>query len=184
MWDLSIPMIDLAMEAKTLSHLPAFPLPAEYGWRFFRPGDEWNWARIEVSAGEFERIEDGLARFRREFPTDDGLEARMLFLTDGGAPFATATAWYEPDGCGHLHYVAVDAAHQGRGLSRPLIGLALRRMAELGHTRARLTTQTASWLAIRLYREFGFRPEPCSDRDAEGWALVARKAGVPFELSV
>ena len=182
MWDASLPKIGLAMRLDSLKNLPEHPLPEGIGWRFYAPGDELHWARIEVSAGEFSCLEDGLARFRREFPTDAGLRKRMIFLTDGGMPFATATAWHEADGSGHLHYVAVDEAHQGRGLARPLVALALKRMRELGHTRARLTTQTMSWVAIRLYHEFGFRPAPRTERDNEGWALVSEKAGVEFRV--
>lgn len=182
MWDLSVPMIELAMEVPTLFNLPKFPMPAQYGWRFFQPGDAAHWARIETSASEFRTPEDGLVRFHDEFPDEAELEGRMLFLTDGGLPFATATAWHETDGRGHLHYVAIDAAHQGRGLSRPLVGLALERMAKLGHARAFLTTQTASWVAIRIYWEFGFRPAPWSVRDREGWEIVSQKTGLDFNL--
>ena len=183
MWDASVPMIELAMEAPALTHLPECPLPAPYRWRGFQPGDEVHWARIEASALEFSAPADGLARFRREFPDGAELGGRMLFLTDGGAPFATATAWRAADGRGHLHYVAIDAEHQGRGLCRPLVYLALKRMAELGHARAFLTTQTASWVAIRVYWEFGFRPIPLSGRDREGWEIVSQKTGIDMKLN-
>lgn len=106
----------------------------------------------------------------------------MLFLTDGGAPFATATAWEAEAGVGQVHYVAIDAAHQGRGLSRPLTALALRRLRDLGYGRAMLTTQTWSWVAIGVYREFGFRPIPFGEDDAAGWRIVSEKTGIPFEL--
>ena len=182
MWDASLPKIGLAMALDSLENIPEYSLPEGISWRFFESGDAAHWARIESSAGEFACTADGLARFHREFPAAEVLPERMIFLTDGGVPCATATAWYEADGTGHLHFVAVDAAHQGRGLARPLVALALRRMRELGHTRARLTTQTMSWVAIRLYHEFGFRPAPRTERDAEGWAMVSEKAGIRFSL--
>ena len=98
MWDQSVPMIGLAMRTDALDHLPEFELPAEYGWRYFQPGDERLWADIETSAGEFRTQEDGIRGFRRYYPTDDGLDERMIFLTDHGVPFATATAWFGEDG--------------------------------------------------------------------------------------
>ena len=93
MWDTTVPMISLAMRAASLEDLPVFALPSHCGWRFYQPGDELFWARIETSAGEFKRPEEGLAGFERAFAAGGRLEERMFFLTDGGVPFATATAW-------------------------------------------------------------------------------------------
>ncbi len=184
MMDHSVPWIGLAMRRDTLDDLPDFALPPRYGWRCFRPGDERHWARIEISAGEFEDEASALAGFRKYYPTDDLLDERMLFLTDGGLPFATATAWHSDDGpdapLGRLHWVGVDAAHQRRGLSWPLVALTMARMRDLGHTSAYLTTQTASWPAIKVYRRFGFVPMPIGDRDAEGWKIVSEKTGIDF----
>lgn len=182
MWDTSIPKIHLAMGLDSLDGLREYALPDQYGWRFFRPGDEAHWARIETSAGEFDCEEDGLARFRREFSAEEKLGKRMIFLTDAGKPFATATAWSCDDGRGQLHYVAIDAAHQGRKLCRPLVCLALKRMLELGHSTAMLTTQTWSWVGIRVYHHFGFHPIPYRENDEEGWKLVSQKIGINFEM--
>lgn len=184
MMDRAIPWIGLAMRRGTLDDLPEPPLPPEYGWRFFREGDIRRWCEIETSAGEFEVPEVGLKSFRKYYPTDALLDQRMIFLTDNGVPFATATAWYGEDGpdggIGRLHWVSVDAAHQRRGLSYPLVALALKRMRELGHTSAYLTTQTASWPAIKLYHRFGFVPMPRTGDDRAGWAIVSEKTGIDF----
>ena len=108
----------------------------------------------------------------------------MIFLTDGGKPFATATAWFggedEPEQMGHLHWVSVDAAHQGRGLSKPLVAMAVNRLLELGHREAILTTQTPSWVAIRVYHRFGFRPEVRAEEEIRGWSIVSEKTGIDF----
>ncbi len=182
MMDHSIPWIALAMQRDTLDGMPEFALPPRYDWRYFQPGDERHWARIEISAGEFDGIDAALAGFRKYYPTDDRLDERMIFLTDGDLPFATATAWFSDDGpdapLGRLHWVGVDAPHQRMGLSYPLVSLAMARMRALGHTRAYLTTQTASWPAIKVYHRFGFRPMPIGDRDAEGWRIAADKTGI------
>lgn len=184
MWDNSVKKIHLAMALDSLSEIEEFPLPQGYGMRFFRPGDEAHWARIELSAGESGDEQSILYKFRRDFSQPQELERRMLFLTENGQPFATATAWFEDAQTGHLHYVAVDAAHQGRGLSKPLVSLALRRMAELGHRRAVLTTQTLSWAAIRLYARFGFHPISrfLQEDEEEGWRIVAQKTNMQFKL--
>ena len=186
MMDRSIPWIGLAMRLDALEGLPDFALPPRYGVRYFQPGDEHAWARIETSAGEFETTDAALSGFRRPcyFPTDDLLDQRMLFLTDGGVPFATATAWFGDDGSdvplGRLHWVGMDAEHQRQGLSYPLVALALARLRALGHAGAYLTTQTASWPAIKVYHRFGFKPMPVGDRDAEGWRIVSDRTGIDF----
>lgn len=180
MWDTSVEKVHLKMELDSLEQLPQHPLPKQYGWRFYQPGDENHWARIETSAGEFSRIEDGLRRFERDFPDKEPLLERMLFLTDNGVPFATVTAWFEPDGAGLLHYVAIDAEHQGRGLSRALTSLGMNRLRALGHRSARLDTQTYSWVAIKVYREFGFRPVMHGEDEKRGWRIVSEKTGIDF----
>ena len=183
MWDTSVEHVELSMDLDSLEHLPQHPLPQRYGWRFYQPGDELHWARIETSAGEFSQIEDGLRRFERDFPDKQPLPERMMFLTDGGVPFATVTAWFEPDGAGLLHYVAIDAAHQGQGLSRALTGLGMNRLRALGHRSARLDTQTYSWVAIKVYHEFGFRPVIHGEDERRGWRIVSEKTGIDFGLN-
>lgn len=182
MHDKSVPMISLLMRADTLENMPVFELPEPYGWRYFQPGDEKIWAEIETSAGEFSAVGDGLKGFRKYYPTDDQLDGRMFFLTDDGVPFATSTAWFGDDNPaeGRLHWVSVDEAHQGRGLSKPLVSLAMHRMRELGHRDAYLTTQTASWVAIKVYHRFGFRPVVREEKEIEGWRIVSEKSGIDF----
>ena len=184
MMDHTVPWVGLAMRLDTLDRLPECALPEPCGWRFFQPGDERHWARIETSAGEFENADAAIQGFRRCFPTDDALDGRMLFLTDGGKPFATATAWFgEGDRApeeGRLHWVGIDAAHQGSGLSYPLVSLAMERMRALGHKTAYLTTQTASWVAIKVYARFGFVPELRDPSEIEGWRIVSEKTGIDF----
>ena len=183
MWDTSVEKVHLRMELDSLEQLPRHPLPERYGFRFYRPGDEIHWARIETSAGEFSRIEDGLRRFERDFPDKQPLPERMMFLTDGGVPFATVTAWFEPDGAGLLHYVAIDAAHQGQGLSRALTGLGMNRLRALGHRSARLDTQTYSWVAIKVYHDFGFLPVIRGADEERGWRIVSEKTGIDFGMN-
>lgn len=181
MWDTSVPMIGLMMAIDNLDNLPVYPLPERYGWRYFRPGDEKIWVEIEKSAGEFQTFERGMEKFRKYYPEDEPLKDRMIFLTDNGTPFSTATAWFgEEEGQGHLHWVSVDEAHQGQGLSKCVVSLAMQRLKEIGYTHAYLTTQTASWVAIRLYAKFGFHPVLRAESEREGWQIVSDKAGMDF----
>ena len=184
MWDCTVPMIGLAMKVDTLEHIPVFELPSRYGWRYFQPGDERRWAEIEMSAGEFKTPEEGLKGFRRYYPTDEHLDQRMIFLTDNGVPFSTATAWFgsmgPQDRMGWLHWVSVDDVHQGQGLSKVVVSLAMHRIRELGHCCAGLSTQTASWVAIKVYHQFGFKPQIIDPAQIEGWKIVSDKTGIDF----
>lgn len=184
MMDRDIPWIGLAMRLDSLDKLSEYVLPPGYGFRYFQPGDERLWAKIETSAGEFPDTDSAIVGFRRYYPSNDLLDERMIFLTEDGTPFATATAWYGDGGpCapqGRLHWVGIDLAHQRRRLSYPLVSLALARLRALGHTSAYLTTQTSSWPAIKVYYRFGFEPMQYSEKDSEGWRIVSDKTGIDF----
>lgn len=180
MLDKTVLLISLAMRVASLESMPTFDVPVPYGWRFYRSGDERCWAEIETSAGEFLRPEDGIERFYNSFAVGGKLEERMIFLTDGDSPFATATAWHENATEWRLHWVSVDAKHQGRGLSWAVVSLAMHRLRTMGYRSAFLTTQTASWVAIKVYHRFGFRPVLRTEAELEGWRIVSEKTGIDF----
>ena len=182
--DKSIPWIGLKMKLDSLVHLPSFELSDRYTCRNYQDGDMDFWTQIECSAGEFETPEKGIPAFHRYYPDTKALENRMLFLLDGGKPFANATAWYDDihndPAVGRLHWVSVDAVHQGQGLSYPLVHLALERMKSFGNTAAYLTTQTCSWVAIKVYHRFGFVPLVDDAAMIDGWRIVSNKTGIDF----
>ena len=184
MWDKTVPVMGLTMRTDSLENLPVYELPERYGWRFYQPGDEREWARLWASAEGFRSEEDALRSFRKDFPTDDHLDRRMIFLTDNGVPFATATAWYGEDGPdgseGRLHWVCIDSEHQGQGLSKVLASITLKVMKNLGHTHAYLLTQTPCWVAIGVYSKFGFRPSIGDEKAEKGWTIVSEKSGVDY----
>ena len=184
MIDNTVPMISLTMRLDSLQNLPEFEVPQQYGWRCYAPGDETVWAQMKISSEEFESVEQGLKSFRYYFPQADELPRRMVFLTDGGVPFATAAAWFgdgehSPEE-GRLHWVSVDKPHQRQGLCQVIVSLAMQRMCDLGHKTAYLTTQTSSWAAIKVYHRFGFRPAIGSDEEEEGWKIVSQKTRIDF----
>ena len=87
----------------------------------------------------------------------------MFFVVaPNGEKVATATAFFDPknpdDGNAWLHWVAVRRDYQGKGLARPIIAKALSRLRELGHGKLYVHTQTTTWVACKLYMDFGFRP--------------------------
>lgn len=152
----------LVMVRPDLENLPGYPLPSGYSLRWFQPGDDVIWTRIQLAADPFNKITPSL--FTREFGTDCAVLAeRQCYLLDPqGLPIGTASAWFNPTSekgtCGRMHWVAILPEFQGRGLAKPLLATVCRRLKELGHTRAYLTTSTARVAAIHLYRRFGFVP--------------------------
>ena len=58
------------------------------------------------------------------------------------------------------HWVSVRREYQGRGLAKPLISHVLEIMRGLGYTRAKIPTQTTTWLACKVYLDLGFLPIP------------------------
>ena len=103
----------------------------------------------------------------------------MVFIENPqGEKIATATAYYDirgidQSGYGWLHWVAVHREYQGKGLSKPLIAHVLSLMRSLGYTHAKIPTQTTTWLACKIYLDFGFRPVPENAVNSKnGWRII------------
>ena len=95
----------------------------------------------------------------------------------------TATAFYDihgrdTSGAGWLHWVAVKREYQGKGLSKPLIAYVLNVMKNLGYLHAKIPTQTNTWLACKVYMDFGFMPiKENLEHSYEGWKIVKELTG-------
>jgi GNAT superfamily N-acetyltransferase len=168
-----------------LDGVPEHPVPEGYTNRWYTPGDQTAWTKIQAGADPFNSIGAGL--FEREFGDDmQVLGRRQCFLCkDGheGGEIGTATAWCDKkrDGgrMGLVHWVAILPEFQGAGLSKPLMSTVCARMRDLGHRRARLVTSTGRIPAINLYLYFGFLPEMRSKEDKENWRLIREHLKYP-----
>jgi len=175
--------IPVCMVREDLEGIPDYPLPAGYSMRLFRPGDRKTWLRIERAAETFGRITGSL--FDEEFGhAPAAMTKRCYFLVaPGGRDVGTIAAWYTRRHLGRpwgrIHYVAVEPAHQGRGLSRCIMTVAMKRLRSLGHRRAMLVTQTPRIAAIRTYLRFGFVPDPTSPQADRAWKLIAEHISHP-----
>lgn len=178
--DERIKYYELMLERKTLSDIPEFPLPEGYRFAFYKSGDRDAWIDIEKSAKEFKSYEAGLKSWNEYFGGKDGeLVRRMVFIeTESGEKVATSTAFYDihgrdKSGAGWLHWVSVRREFQGKGLSKPLISRTLEVMRSLGYSHAKIPTQTTSWVACKVYLDFGFTPIPQNaERNRDGWRIV------------
>ena len=165
--------LPVKMVRESLDNIPEFTVPVGFSLRWYRRGDERHWFGIHVVADVQNQITREL--FQREFGTDERLltERQCYLLDAGGNPIGTGTAWFDDDfvgtRVGRVHWVAVVPEHQGRGLAKPLMTEVCRRLSELGHTRAYLSTSTARLRAIRLYLRFGFVPLIRNEMEAALW---------------
>lgn len=71
---------------------------------------------------------------------------------------------------GAVDWVAIKRAYQGRKLSRPLITKILQIASKLGRKGIVLHTQTTTWLATKLYLDFGFNV--LNKEEKIGWSIL------------
>lgn len=178
--DYRIRYYELLLERNDLAGIPYYPLPKGYRFVPYKPGDRDEWIDIEYSAKEFLNYAHGMESWNRYFAGKDGeLAHRMVFVeNDAGQKVATATAFYDiygkdSSGAGWLHWVAVRRTYQGKGLSKPLISHVLNLMSELGYSHVKIPTQTTTWLACKIYLNFGFLPSPENTVESrDGWRIM------------
>ena len=178
--DERIPYYELLLERKDLENLNTPNLPDGYHFAFFEPGDRDAWIDIEISAKELTDHQQGVAVWEKYYGgKEPELASRMVFIeNEAGEKVATATAFYDvtcrdQSGAGWLHWVAVRRDYQGRGLSKPLIGHVLSLMPSFGYTHAKIPTQTTTWVACKIYLDFGFRPIPKNAQNSRaGWNII------------
>lgn len=176
---------ELLLEQEVSGAYTETPLPEGYRFVWYQDGDKKEWKEIEYSAKELISSEEGERCWEQYYAgKEEELLTRMLFIeTDAGEKIATATAFYEPrdpDGAGWLHWVSIKREYQGKGLARPLISRALNRLVELGYTKIKIPTQTTTWVAVRLYLSYGFRPIPKNAISSqEGYQIIRTLTGMP-----
>ena len=178
--DERIPYYELILERKNLDDICAPQLPTGFRFVFYKPGDRDAWINIEISAKELKNHQQGVEVWEKYYGgKDDELIHRMVFVENElEEKVATATAFYDVtgrdnSGAGWLHWVAVRRDYQGMKLSKPLIGYVLNLMKSLGYEHGKIPTQTTTWLACKIYLDFGFRPVPKNAENSRaGWNIV------------
>src|SRR5213595_1592390 len=82
------------MVRRDLEEIPEFGLPAGFSVRWYQPGDEENWFRIQSAADRFNEITREL--FEQQFGTDQALlSQRQCYVVDArGMGIGTGSAWF------------------------------------------------------------------------------------------
>lgn len=166
----------LTMIREHMEDIPEYPFPEGFSIRNYQPGEGHLWMRIQRAAEKFIKVEDDL--FDREFGSKlPHLEDRSFFvITDDGEAVGTVTAWWNPDWRGRewgiIHWIAIHPDYQGRGLSKPAMTAAMKRLKK-SHDRAYLNTSTGRIIAVKVYLDFGFYPDLERDNSQAAWEEVA-----------
>lgn len=167
----------VSMVRDDLDDIPYFELPSNYALKWYELGDEKAWISIHERSDSFNDFSVEL--FVREFEErPEDLPRRQCFILDeSGTPIGTGTAWFNENynnwgTIGRLHWIAIVPERQGVGLAKPLLTILCRRLKELGHQKAYLTTSTVRIPAINLYLKYGFKPEIQAENDEIAWSQI------------
>lgn len=80
----------------------------------------------------------------------------VFSILDGGEVAGVCALFNKGDGIFELARMAVDPAHQGKGLGDVLMETALAKLAAIGAHKVQLLSNTSLEAAIRLYTKHGF----------------------------
>lgn len=175
--DNTIKYYELLMKYDDTSILKKYELPEGFHYEYFKPGDEEEWALIHIESGEFTSIEEGLKHFSNFYSYFlDELDKRCVFIVDDKTNEKVATATisllqekeYGYDAA--VDWVAIKRRYQGQKLSKPLISKFMEIARDLGHKKIILHTQANSWLAAKLYLDYGF--DILNKEEIEGWNIL------------
>ncbi|MBN2091224.1 GNAT family N-acetyltransferase [candidate division KSB1 bacterium] len=178
--------LPIEMILNTLTAIPDYDLSENFYFQWYQSGDEKIWLDIHDLAEKF--IPNmNLKLYHEQFDHPELLNQRQVFMLGRNQQaIGTSTAWYKDDydgqSIGRVHWVAIIPEFQGKGLAKPLMSLTLKRLAELGHTRAYLSTSSGRVAAIKLYLKFGFKPVIKQENDHYIWKKLEKVLGTPIFL--
>jgi len=175
--DNKIKYYELLMKYEDTSKFTKYDLPEGFHYELYKPGDEEEWVKIHIESGEFTSIEQGLKYFHDFYDSFiDELDKRCIFIVDNSTneKIGTATiSLLKEKEFGYdaaVDWVAIKRRYQGKKLARPLISKFVELAKDLGHKQIILHTQTNTWLAAKLYLDYGF--EILNKEEIIGWSIL------------
>lgn len=167
MMDKSVPNFRAIMIKYDVENYPRYELPEGFYITGYKPGYEKQWAEIEFVQQCMESEAQAEEIFRKEFMSKpEWLYDRCLFVVDGKKDkvAAVTSLWLgqlteaEPLHA-RVHWVATREEYQGLGLIKAIFTHILDLYHKLGDKGyIYLTTQSQSYVAINIYKKFGFVP--------------------------
>lgn len=176
-YDNRIKYFELLMKYDDISDYKKYELPKGYHYEFYKSKDEEDWVKIHIESGEFTSVEMGLKHFHDFYDSFiEELQKRCVFIVDSttGEKVGTATISLLKESeygyNGAVDWVAIKKRYQGRHLAKPLISKLMEIANNVGHSKLILHTQTNTWLACKLYLDYGFE---ILNKDEElGWSIL------------
>ena len=161
-------------------------LPEGYKFVMYKSEMIDRWVDIQVASGHILDRNEGENYFKEVFlKKEDLLEEVMVFIEDeNGELVGTGAIWegkHFPEDKNkqmRLHWIAVDPKHGGKGLAKALVSklLSIFKDKKIGEG-LYLSTQTCSYVAIKIYLDFGFKPYDF-EKNRKGWNIVFEKINV------
>ncbi|MBQ3494070.1 MAG: GNAT family N-acetyltransferase [Clostridia bacterium] len=164
------------MMVKKLKKIRVFELPDGFKYVFWNDDScKQAWIKIHTETGEFNSIEkeakpifdNCYSKFYNELPL------RCIFIEDNmGEKVATATI-SPAHKFGYkcvIDWFAISPKAQGLKLSKSLLAKTLQTAKQLGYKKILLHTQTTTWLAAKIYLDFGFKP--FKTKQKYGWRIL------------
>ena len=176
-YDNTIKYYELLMYYKDTSIYKKYSLPDGFHFEFYKDGNMNDWINIHIESGEFCAIEEGIMIFHDFYDTFiQELNKRCIFIVDDKTNEKVGTATVSllsKEEFGYnsaVDWVAIKKDYQGKGLAKPLITKILEIANELEHKDIILHTQTTTWLAAKLYLDFGFNI--LNKNEKNGWNIL------------
>lgn len=180
--DRSVENIHLIMTKENLDFNEK-QLPEGHEFVAYEPGMIDKWVDIQLSSKHILEKSEGERYFKQIFlQNEDFLKEFMLFIKDEkGDLVGTGAIWkgkYFPQDKNkryRLHWIAVDPKHGGKGLAKAVVSklLSIFKDKKMGEG-LYLSTQTCSYVAIKIYLDFGFKPYDL-ENNQKGWDIVFNK---------
>jgi mycothiol synthase len=163
---------------RDLARLPAVALPAGYGCRSCRAGEEEAWAGVLNGCGELGTWD----RLRVTQALASGIAPeRIQFVCARDVPVATACVTLHPRDEGtaaEIGWVAVLPAHQGRRLGAQITLAACHAARALGFEEVFLLTDDFRLPAIKTYLNLDFQPDSWHESHPARWARIFQALGM------
>ena len=139
-----------------------YALPEGYRFAFYSgENDIDEWINIHIQSGEF-ASKRRARKYFYDFYGDflDKLSERLFFVVHNSSNKKVATATLSPtDEYGYkcvIDWFAIKKSYQGKKLSKPMLSKIFSLAKSLGYDKILLHTQTHTFVAAKLYLDFGF----------------------------
>lgn len=166
---------ELLMIKDIRKQINPIPLPDGFSFVFWDNDNCINdWVNIHIETGEFNSLQNAFNFFHDFYDNFYAeISKRCIFIVNKkGEKIATATVSPTREygyNCA-IDWFAISPKAQGLQLSKPLLSKVISIAKELGYKDILLHTQTHTWLAAKIYLDFGFTPYKTQGN--QGWDIL------------